>query len=345
MPRVSVLLPCFNAAEHVGSCLDSLFTQDFGNIEVLAVDDGSEDETTELLEEAARRDSRLLPILRPHGGIVEALRCAVEKARGPLLARIDADDIAHPKRFALQVKFLDEHPDVDVLGSRVRLFPRQCLRSGLLRYENWVNSVLTHEEMLRDLFVESPLPHPSVMLRKGALDRVGGYRDVGWPEDYDLWMRMAREGCRFAKLPEVLVKWRDRSDRASRSNIRFTARSFLALKEHYLVEMHLANHERIGIWGAGPVGKDWALRLLNRGFEVPCFLDLDPRKIGQRIHGATVISASEVHRLRGMFLVVAVGALSRFRGGDEPWLPARSEIREHLGRAGFSEGKDFICVA
>jgi hypothetical protein len=158
-------------------------------------------------------------------------------------------------------------------------------------------------------------------------------------------MRMAREGSRFAKLPEVLMKWRDRSDRASRKDIRFSARSFMALKEHYLVEMHLANHRRIGIWGAGPIGKRWAVLLQNRGFDVRYFLDLDPRKIGQRIHGATVISASEVHCLRGIFLVVAVGALSRLRGGDEPWLPARSEIREHLDRAGFTEGRDFVCVA
>jgi hypothetical protein len=158
-------------------------------------------------------------------------------------------------------------------------------------------------------------------------------------------MRMAREGCRFAKLPEVLLKWRDRSDRASRLDTRFSARSFMALKEHYLVETHLANRRWLGVWGAGPIGKKWAVRLQNRGFEVRTFIDLDPRKIGQCIHGATVISASDVCRLQGTFLVVAVGALSRLRGGDEPWLPARSEIRDHLGRAGFTEGRDFVCVA
>jgi glycosyltransferase involved in cell wall biosynthesis len=322
-----------------------LFSQTFGDFEILAVDDGSEDETPKWLEESARRDSRLLPIRRRHGGIAEALRGAAREARGPFLARMDADDIAHPERFALQVKFLDEHPGVDVVSSRVRLFPRESLSEGLLRYESWVNSVLTHEEVLRDLFVESPLPHPSVMLRKDALDRVGGYRDAGWAEDYDLWMRMAREGCRFAKLSEVLLEWRDRSDRASRIDMRFSARSFMALKEHYLVETHLANRRRIGIWGAGPIGKGWAVRLQNRGFDVRYFVDLDPRKIGKCIHGATVIAASEVHRLRGMFLVVAVGALSRLRDGDEPWLPARAEIRATLGQAGFTEGRDFVCVA
>jgi hypothetical protein len=258
---------------------------------------------------------------------------------------MDSDDVSHQERLALQTRYLKKHPEIDLVSSRVRLFPREHLGDGLLRYEAWVNGVLTHEEILRDLFVESPLPHPSVMMRKETLDRVGGYRDVGWPEDYDLWMRMAREGCRFAKLPEVLLDWRDWSERASRQDARFSAESFGALKEHYLMETYFAEPRRVGVWGAGPIGKGWALRLRKRGLDVRYFVDLDPRKIGKRIHDATVIAASDVQRLRGVFLIVAVGALSRFRSKNDPWLSARVEIRARLEQAGFVERKDFVCVA
>jgi hypothetical protein len=78
---------------------------------------------------------------------------------------------------------------------------------------------------------------------------------------------------------------------------------------------------------------------------VDTFVDLDPRKIGKRIHGASVISASEVHRIREVFLLVAVGALSRGRSKEQPWLSAREEIRAQLGHAGFIEGRDFVCIA
>jgi glycosyltransferase involved in cell wall biosynthesis len=345
MPRLSVLLPCFNAAEHLSSCLESLFRQSYEDFEVLAVDDGSEDDTPQLLEEAAHQDRRVRLASQSHCGIAETLRVMTEVARGSFVARMDADDIAHPERFALQVKFLDEHPEFDVVGSRVRLFPREQLSDGLLRYESWTNGVITHEEMLRDLFIESPLPHPSVMMRKATLDRVGGYRDAGWPEDYDLWMRMAHEGCRFAKIPEVLLEWRDRPDRASRKDPRFSAESFMALKEHYLMKTYFAAPRCVGIWGTGPIGKGWARRLQKRGVDVEYFIDLDPRKIGKRIHGASVIAASELQRVRGVFLLVAVGALSRQRTQGDPWLPARVEIRAQLAQAGFVDGRDFVCVA
>jgi len=345
-PEVSILLPCYNAEAHLDECLESLALQSFDDFEIVAVDDGSADGTLDRLREHSRVDSRFRIFSRPHRGIAETLRAAVEESRAPLLARMDADDICHPERFALQVSFLRNHSDVDVVGSRVRLFPRESLKEGLLRYESWVNATRTHEQMLRDLFVESPLPHPSVMMRRKSLERVGGYRDKGWPEDYDLWMRMAHAGCRFAKVPEVLLHWRDWPERASRIDERFSSESFLDLKEHYLLETRLKDCKQVAIWGAGPVGKRWALRLQKREVEVTHFVDLDPRKIGKRIHGAEVVAATEVTRLRGRLILIAVGALSRQRDlSDDPWLPARSEIREQLDDAGFTEGDDYLCIA
>lgn len=345
-PAVSVLLPCYNAAAHLAQCLESLLSQSFIDFEIVAVDDGSEDETPDLLEKRAGEDSRLRVLHRPHRGIAAALMAATREARAGLLARMDADDRCRSDRLECQVRFLSDHAEVDVLGSRIRMFPRPQLTDGLLRYESWVNRLLTHEEIVRDLFVESPIPHPSVMMRKDRLEEVGGYRDVGWPEDYDLWMRMARAGARFAKLPEVLLEWRDRPERASRKDERFSDESFQGLKEHYLLDTFLAERTEVVIWGAGPVGKRWSHRIRERGLKVGYFVDLDPRKIGKRIHGALVIAASDIAQLRGHFVLVAVGALSRQRhASEDPWLPAREEVRDQLARAGFEDGRDFVCIA
>jgi glycosyltransferase involved in cell wall biosynthesis len=342
-PEVSVLLPCYNAAAFLPACLASLFEQSFDRFEIVAVDDGSQDRTSRLLEESARRDRRLKVIRRDHRGVATALRIASEEARAPIVARMDADDICRPDRLAVQVDFLRGHSEVGVVGSCVRFFPREGLTDGLLRYESWVNGLVSHEQMVSDLFVESPLPHPSVMMRRECLDRVGGYREMGWPEDYDLWMRMAGAGVRFAKTPQELLWWRDRPERASRVDPRFDYESFVRLKEHFLLETFLADRRAAAVWGAGPIGKSWARRLAKKGIEITHFVEIDPRKIGKHIHGAAVISPAGLDRIRGTPLLVAVGALSR--RADGCFVSAREEIRPQLAAAGWVDGRDFVCVA
>ena len=225
----------------------------------------------------------------------------------------------------------------------MEIVPREALKDGYLRYESWLNATRTHEAIRRNLFVESPIPHPSVMLRRDALEAVGGYRDVGWPEDYDLWMRLVFAGHRFEKLDDVLLFWRDSPGRASRNDPVYAPERFTDLKEHYLREHVLDPSRPLAVWGGGPVGKEWARRLRPR-----FIIELDPRKLGQRVHGADVVAPEallpELGR-RGVFVVVGVAALSRRRSEDDPWYTARDEIRERLDAAGAVELHDYVCVA
>lgn len=336
-PAVSVLLPCFDAAETLAEALDSLWRQSFTDFEVIAVNDGSSDATAEIL---AHADARLHVLETEHQGIASALGAARVRAQGQLIARMDADDRAHPDRFQLQVDHFERNPDLSVSCSRVRLFPRDALKDGYLRYEAWINSVLTHDDIRRNLFVESPIPHPTVMMRRDALDAAGGYRANGWPEDYDLWMRLAFSGHRFEKLDEVLVDWREAPTRASRVDPIFSAERFMDVKEHYLRHHVLDSSRPLAIWGAGPVGKLWGRKLSPR-----YFIEVDPRKVGQTIAGATVIASDQLARIEGFFVLVAVASLSCTRDAGDPWRAAREEIRDELTAAGFEEMRDFICVA
>lgn len=345
MPTVSVLLPCFDAEPTLEEALGSLWRQSFTDFEIVAVNDGSSDATSDILARAAREDDRLRVVETEHGGIASALRAAMSVARGPLLARMDADDRARGDRLERQVEHLRVRPDVSVSSSRVRLFPRSELKDGYLRYEAWVNSVVTHDDIQRNLFVESPIPHPTVMMRREAVDAVGGYRTNGWPEDYDLWMRLSASGFRFEKLEEVLVEWRESPGRASRVDPIFSAERFADVKQHYLVERVLDPSRPLAVWGAGPVGKLWGRRLEPR-----YFIEVDPRKIGQTIGGAPVISADALSPgalllEKGLFIIVAVASLSRKRNAGSPWYAARDEIRQQLRMSGFEELRDFICVA
>jgi len=340
-------MPCRNAQDTLRDCLQSLTSQSYENFEIIALDDGSTDETTAILHEVSRSDSRVRVFERSHRGIVPSLMEASRLARAPLLARMDADDLCEPTRFAEQIELLDGRPEVAIVGCRVRFFPRRGLRQGSLRYESWLNDLLSHAQMRRDLFVESPLAHPSIVIRREAFEHLGGYRDRGWPEDYDLWLRLFLGGLEAYKLPRVLVHWRESPARASRVESRYSLESFFAAKLHFLCSRVLAPRRPIIVWGAGRVGKRWLLALRARGYRVDEVVELDPRKLGKTIHGARVVEPSRLELSRGAMILVAVGALSRRRGeaGRSPWFSAREEIREVLVGRGFKEWDDFLCVA
>lgn len=143
----------------------------------------------------------------------------------------------------------------------------------------------------------------------------------------------------------VLLSWRESAGRASRLDPAFAGARFDDVKQHYVQESFLEHGREVVLWGAGPVGKKWARRLVTQGFLVRYFVELDPRKIGQKIHGAEVISNEDLTPLAGRSVIVAVGALSRERTDASPWRGAREEIRSQLRANGFEELRDFVCVA
>jgi hypothetical protein len=201
-------------------------------------------------------------------------------------------------------------------------------------YVRWQNSLLDHEAMARDRFVESPLVHPSVAARRAALEGLGGWRDFDGPEDYELWLRAFAAGLRFAKLPEVLLDWRDGPGRLTRTDPRYAPGRFLAVKLEALARGPLAGGRPAVVWGAGPIGKAWSRALRAAGHAVRAFVEVDPRKVGTRIHGAPVVAVEEAGRMRGPLHLAAVGQ----RG-------ARERIRAEAARLGLAEGVDLVAVA
>jgi GT2 family glycosyltransferase len=200
-------------------------------------------------------------------------------------------------------------------------------------YLAWLNSLVTHEDHARDLFVESPLCHPSVMMRRHALESVGGYRDVVWPEDYDLWLRFDQAGWRMAKVPAVLLRWRQHGARATLRDPRYAIERFTDAKAHYLAPRLASMHKAVTVWGAGPTGKRLARALEREGVTATRFVDIDPRKIGGIARGQQIVSPDALRR-GDATIVVAVGA----RG-------ARELIRGELLARGFVEGADFVCAS
>jgi glycosyltransferase involved in cell wall biosynthesis len=337
-PVVSLLLPCRDAEPFLPECIRSLESQTLERYEVLAVDDDSTDRTAEILSEWASRDPRVR-VIRTGGetGLVPALNLASASASAPLLGRMDADDVALPRRLELQADLLESHRDVAACGTGVELFPARHVGEGYARYAAWLNGLCHPDDVWRDLLVECPIAHPALLIRRSALRAIGGYRDAGWPEDYDLMLRLHAAGMRASNHPERLLRWRVRPDRHSLASDRYGPDSFRRCKVHFLRESFLPSGRPLVVWGAGRVGKPLARELLRQGSCVDAFVDLDPRKIGQEIHGAPVLNPEAFARRPAHprpYVLAAVGSPG-----------ARDDIRAALDARGFREIDDYrVCA-
>lgn len=333
MPRVSILLPAFNAASTLGAALRSIRRQTYADWECVVVDDGSRDTTAAIVRDTSLAEPRIRLLQQPHGGIVEALRLGLTHCRGTLIARMDADDLMHRERLARQVESLDRDASLAGVGSHVRLFPRAHLADGRRRYEAWLNSIVSSDDVRREAFVECPLAHPTLLLRRATLER-HGYRDAGWAEDYDLVLRLLAAGERLAVVPQRLLAWRDHAMRLSRTGSAYSIDGFTRCKAAFLASGFLASTERYVLWGFGGTGKALRRALACHGRVPSHIVELHPRRIGERIQGAPVIAPDGLRQLTAQPIVVSVA-------GAEP----RTEIRAWLNEAGFDEGRDFICAA
>lgn len=329
----TVLMPARDAGRWLPATLGSLHKLRGVDLEILIVDDGSRDETPMHLEAARRRDPRVRTIRTPARGIVHALNVGLEAARGRWLARIDADDVLHPDRVAIQVD-AGEAAGWDVVGSTVQCFPTQHIRRGLARFQVWHDALLSHDAMARDRFVETPLIHPSVTFRADTVRDVGGYRAGDWPEDYDLWLRLFAAGARFGKVPRTLTWWRDHPKRLTRTAGNCSPAAIRGCKVEHLLAGPLAADRRCWMAGTGRDGKGLGRQLLAAGAALVGWLDVNPRRLGQTIHGAPVVTLEAADIRDGDCVLVAIGA----EGG-------RAAARALLDRHGLRETVDYWCVA
>jgi cellulose synthase/poly-beta-1,6-N-acetylglucosamine synthase-like glycosyltransferase len=336
-PLISVLMPVRNAEATLALSLESIRRQRSVSWECIVVDDGSNDGSRACLERAARLDSRVRLLAQPARGIVAALNAGLAECRGRYVARMDADDVMRRDRLCAQAALLDADPSLVGVGCHVRIFPRAALQTGRLEYEAWLNSLCDAESVARDAFVECPLAHPSFMLRRDVLER-HAYQDRGWPEDYDLILRLLAQGLRLGVAPRRLLAWRDGAERLSRTSANYALLAFTACKAHYLARGLLARHPQYVLWGYGKTGSSLA-RALDAEGKHPCaIVEKHPGRIGQTIRGARVISPDHLTRLTapgvGLPIVVSVA-----RAGP------RAEVRRALRALGFQELRDYVCAA
>lgn len=332
-PVVSLLLPARDAAATVAAALASVCRQTLAAWECVLVDDGSRDDTAALAHAAARRDPRVLVVATPRAGIVDALEAGLARCRGRYVARMDADDVMHRDRLALQVAALEADPTLAAVGAHVRFFPRAGMTDGLRAYERWLNAIRTPTAVRTEAFVECPVAHPTLCARREVLQAYG-YRDRGWPEDYDLVLRLLADGRHLGVVPRRLLAWRDGAGRLTRTHPAYALARITACKAAFLADGFLARTDRYLLWGYGGTGRALRRALAARGKHPDHVVELHPGRLGNRIHGAPVVPPDALPRLPRLPLVASVA-------GAE----ARRQIRAHLVALGWRETRDFVVAA
>ncbi|HEY8900392.1 MAG TPA: glycosyltransferase [Chthoniobacterales bacterium] len=204
-PVLSVIIPVYNVGTYLEGALLSVRNQTFSDFECIVVNDGSTDDTAQVLERVAAADPRMKVLTQKNSGLVASLKNAIAAARGEFLARMDGDDFCTPDRFAKQVEFLRAHPEVVCVGACVDMLDPRGRRLKTYRPPE------KHAAILAELLAGNggALIHPTVTCRKAAVDQIGGYSTAfaGYGEDWDLFLRLSKLG-RLHNLPEVLLKYR-----------------------------------------------------------------------------------------------------------------------------------------
>lgn len=334
MPVISVVLPFRNGQKYFAEALESLLIQSFDNFEVLLVDDGSSDNSVEIAEKYIEADNRFYLVTNQGSGLVDALNTGLAKATGEWIARMDCDDICSPDRFSKQLTLARKCGEKIVISCMVKSFREDGITAGYAAYDEWINGLIEPSEIEENIFVESPVPHPTAFFNRKAVLSEGGYMERVLPEDYELWLRLWSRGFAFRRVPKVLLRWRDMPERFSRTSSKYSLTSFYKLKARYLTLAPCMKNKEILIAGSGQAARRFAKCLENEGFQIVAFVDPAEGRAGQVLRGKSVIGIDDMSDYEG----IPIAVVSRAPG-------ARDAIRQFLNNRGLTEMKDYIvCV-
>ena len=331
---ISVLLPFRNAAPYLRESLDSIAAQSFQDYQVIMVNDSTTDSSQRTAAAYAERDSRFSLVDNSGRGLVDALNTGLHSAEGTWIARMDADDLAHEDRLKEQLKLAEQCGTETVVTCMVRSFPREEVTEGFRRYEEWLNGLVTPKDIRHNIFVESPVPHPSAFFHRESILARGGYMERELPEDYELWLRLWSMGFSFARVPRILLFWREHRNRFSRVSPAYSLTGFYRLKARYLEHVPCMSRKRIIIAGSGQTGRRLGKCLQDSGFTIEAFVDPSTERQGSTLRGAPIIPPEWLVEKRDLPVVVA----SRMPG-------ARDAVKSFLKGLGYREWEDFVCCS
>jgi len=211
-PKISVLMPAYNAEKYIGDAIESILNQSFTDFEFIIIDDCSTDCTWEIIQEYAKKDERIVSVKNNENlKISKTLNRGIRLAKGKYIARMDADDWSYPDRLQKQIKYMDSNPQVGISGGSMEVCDNNLKKISSRTYN------LKDEEIRKNIFRYSPFSHPLVIYRSDIIKNINYNTYLYDAEDYDLYFRIGLEG-KFGNIKDNLLKLRVNSQSVSQTN-------------------------------------------------------------------------------------------------------------------------------
>lgn len=305
IPKLSIITPVKNAAPWLAECIESCLKQSFTDWEWIFVDDHSSDNSYTLVSAFAEMDARI-QIHKNHGeGIIKALSKALELARGRYVTRMDADDIMPEDRLRLLVNALENSPAQTVVTGLVAYFPKKGLSEGYKVYENWLNEISLKQTFWHNIYRECVIASPNWMMRMADLQAVGGFKNLNYPEDYDLVLRWYAAGFRIKGIPQLTLYWREHSLRTSRNSELYSQQQFFKLKLQHFLQLDYSPARHLILWGTGVKAKLTATILLQKQVQF-IWMDLKPHLYPKGLLEQPILPFTQVEQMSNYNLLLAV---------------------------------------
>ena len=298
-------MPVKNAAPFLRECITSILNQSETNWQLIAVNDGSTDESLSILNEFATADKRISVQQNQGKGIIDTLRTAYSFSSGALITRMDADDrMPKDKLMVLKQNLLSRGQGHLAVGL-VQYFSDDVLQGGYQYYEAWLNGLTSKGNNYSDIYRECVIPSPCWMAYKEDLDMSGAFNSDTYPEDYDLCFRFYSEGLKPIPCSEVLHHWRDHAARSSRNDPNYADNRFLELKLKWFLKLDYDPTKTLVVWGAASKGKALAKSLIQAQipFEWRCN---NPNKIGKVVYDKLIHNVNSILELEEFQAIIAV---------------------------------------
>ena len=323
-------MPVKNTAQFLEQCLNSIINQSYQNWELLAVDDGSTDNSLSILETYAKNDIRVKPFKNNGNGIIDALRLAYDNSSGKLISRMDSDDIMTLDKLTIMSTSLIEKGEGYLAVGLVKYFSETNLGEGFKNYEQWLNGLTIKGINFSEIYKECVIPSPCWMVFRNDFEKCDALRPNIYPEDYDLTFRFFINRLRPIPCNTVLHYWRDYATRTSRTDENYADNTFITIKAEYFIKQDYDSSKNLVVWGAGRKGKSLAKILIEKKIEFQWICD-NPKKIGKHIYDKEILGFSELANIENTQSIVTISNQT-----------AKVEIDAHFKKLKQESMKDYF---
>jgi glycosyltransferase involved in cell wall biosynthesis len=332
-PLISVILPFYNAEHTLNRAIESIAHQSLEKFECFLINNNSTDTSCDIALKWTKNDLRFNLVHEKQQGVMFASNKGSECSTGKYIARMDADDFSLPDRLKLQSEFLEKFSEYGAVSGLVEYIPHHEKTEGFQRYVNWVNSVRSYNEILNNMFVESPVVNPTTMWRREVAEEFGMYKSGDFPEDYELWLRWLNQGVKMKKLDTPVLQWFDSDERLTRTHPIYSNEAFYSIKTRYLSKWLKSNnphHPKIAIWGASRISRTYSRLLLNYGIEISYYIDIKKTRQLDR----DVVYYEDIPKPGKDFILVYMKNSN-----------AKRKIQDFLASRGYTEGKHYLFIS